>query len=319
MSSPTSGPERAVIRPTGASDWRELRTIRLEALEESPDAFGSTHHEVVAFADERWESMAADLHFFLAERGGAVVGMASGGYNDRYPGTHWLYGMYVTPRERGTGVAAQLVRAVADWAIADGADELYLQVTATLERARRFYSRMGFRDTGERQTMHRDARLVLITMRRDLREPLFEVRQVDAGELLALRRKVLRGNDPSKDVTNPLDGEATSWHFGGFLGSRLVASASFFLTTPPVHPELVSYQLRYMAVDDDVQGRGYGARVLAVAERALRAAGAEQLWAHARDSALDFYRATGWMVIPDSQHASPETGLAHTSIARVLI
>jgi len=55
----------------------------------------------------------------------------------------------------------------------------------------------------------------------------------------------------------------TSIHFGGLLGDRLVVSASFFPSSPPMNPTLVTYQLRYMATDFDVQGRGYGARVLA--------------------------------------------------------
>ena len=42
--------------------------------------------------------------------------MVSGGYNDNHPGTHWLYGMYVTPAARGSGAAELLVGAVANWA-----------------------------------------------------------------------------------------------------------------------------------------------------------------------------------------------------------
>ena len=46
-------------------------------------------------------------------------------------------------------------------------------------------------------------------------------------------------------------------------------SASFYPTPAPIRSDLLSYQLRFMAVDADVQGRGYGARVLDVAESAL--------------------------------------------------
>lgn len=144
------------------------------------------------------------------------------------------------------------------------------------------------------------------------------VRRVDAAQLIELRRRVLRGDDPSRPAGSPHDDDPTSWHFGGFLGERLVVSASFYRNEPPVHPERVSYQLRFMATDFDVQGRGYGARVLAVAEEALRGAGVEQVWAHARDTALGFYRATGWRVIPGSEHLSVETDLPHTTIVKPL-
>lgn len=136
--------------------------------------------------------------------------------------------------------------------------------------------------------------------------------------LYELRRRVLRGNDPNKAVADPRDEEATSFHFGGFLDGRLVVSASFFPSTAPERENLATYQLRYMATDFDVQGEGYGALVLASAEDALRAQGVQQVWANARDTALGFYRSTGWTVLVGTEHLSPETELPHTVIMKLL-
>ncbi len=107
-------------------------------------------------------------------------------------------------------------------------------------------------------------------------------------------------------------------HVAGFVGDRLVVTSSYYPSTSPVHPDRSSYQLRYMATDFDVQGRGYGARVAAFAEMALRERGVEELWANGRDTALGFYRATGWRTVPGSEHLSPETRLAHTVIYKDL-
>jgi GNAT superfamily N-acetyltransferase len=156
------------VRRAGAQDWAALRAIRLEALADEPDAYVSTHLESVTYPDGRWRRIVVDYCYFLAEDGGRVVGMASGGANELYPGTRWLYGMFVTPAARGTGVATQLVDAVVEWARGEGATELYLQVTASLPRSRAFYVKSGFVETGDRLTMHRDARLELLTMRRSL-------------------------------------------------------------------------------------------------------------------------------------------------------
>ena len=49
-----------------------------------------------------------------------------------------------------------------------------------------------------------------------------------------------------------------------------------------------------------------------------REAGAEQLWANARDTALGFYLETGWEVIPGSEHISAETQLPHHVIVKLL-
>jgi GNAT superfamily N-acetyltransferase len=109
----------------------------------------------------------------------------------------------------------------------------------------------------------------------------FRVERVDVRLLHDLRRRVLRDDHLEAPVAEPRDDEPTSLHLAGFEGERLVVSASFYPSSPPVNPELASYQLRYMATDFDVQGRGHGATVLAFGEDELRALGAEQVWATA--------------------------------------
>lgn len=129
---------------------------------------------------------------------------------------------------------------------------------------------------------------------------------------------MLRGDNPDISVADPRDEEATSLHYAGFLGSRIVVSASFYPSTPPVNKQLLTYQLRYMATDFDVQGLGYGANVLEFAEDELLDLGVEQVWANGRDTALGFYTSTGWSTVEGSEHLSPETRLPHTVIFKIL-
>lgn len=152
------------IRLCAKDDWEDLRAIRLEALADTPDAYGSTFEESVRWTDKQWKNAASNRLYYLAERDGRVVGMVSGGYNDAHPGTRWLYGMYVTPSERGTGTAVLLVRAIAQWAKCHGVSEIYLHVTTSVPRARAFYEKVGFRPTGESFEMERDRSLSLVTM-----------------------------------------------------------------------------------------------------------------------------------------------------------
>jgi GNAT superfamily N-acetyltransferase len=152
------------IRLCGLDDWEDLRAIRLEALLDTPDAYGSTYEESVRWSDAQWKNAASTRLYYLASRDGRVVGMVSGGFNDGYPGTRWLYGMYVTPSERGTGTSERLVRSIEEWAKKHGVDEIYLHVTMSVPRARAFYDKVGFRSTGESFQMDRDKSLTLITM-----------------------------------------------------------------------------------------------------------------------------------------------------------
>jgi GNAT superfamily N-acetyltransferase len=153
-----------VVRHANASDASALRAIRLESLVDTPEAYGSVYGDVARLSHAKWRRMALESNFYLAERRGEVVGMASGGYNDAHPGTHWLFAMYVSPSARGTGVAAALVEAVSTWARRDHADTLFLHVTESVTRARAFYERLGFRYNGERISMDRDPTIQLLTM-----------------------------------------------------------------------------------------------------------------------------------------------------------
>jgi GNAT superfamily N-acetyltransferase len=152
-----------------------------------------------------------------------------------------------------------------------------------------------------------------------LASPDYRVDRVPAPLLYGLRRRILSNDDPEKNVADSRDEESTSWHFGGFLGDRIVVSASFFPAGAPIRSDLVSMQLRYMATDFDVQGQGLGAELLTVALEALRRHGVEQVWANARDSALGFYRATGWSVLEGSEHISTLSFLPHSVISKVLL
>jgi GNAT superfamily N-acetyltransferase len=152
------------IRRSDRRDWRALKAIRLEALADTPDAYGSTWNENSKWSDAQWKNAASRRLYYLAFRDEEVVGMASGGLNDMHPGTRWLYGMYVTPSDRGSGTADQLVATVCAWARGEGADEIYLHVTSSVARARAFYTRLGFRPNGETFPMDRDHALTLETM-----------------------------------------------------------------------------------------------------------------------------------------------------------
>lgn len=158
----------ATVRRVGPDDWTALRAIRLESLADTPEAYGSTLADVVASPDEHWHLMVARGASFLAELDGRVVGMVAGGTHNEQPGTRWMYGMYVSPDARGTGVADHLVNTVSRWARDEGVVQLYLSVTSTLARARAFYERMGFRPTGATTSMLRDPSITLVTMVRDL-------------------------------------------------------------------------------------------------------------------------------------------------------
>ena len=59
-------------------------------------------------------------------------------------------------------------------------------------------------------------------------------------------------------------------------------------------------RLRQMAVNNNLQGKGIGASIMAFAENIARDKGYHKLIMHARDSAIGFYEKFGYRVVGDS-------------------
>lgn len=163
-----------LVRTAAPEDWEDLRDIRLAALRDAPDAFGSTYAEQAAFTKEQWLSRIAGNSTFLAyldegehQDGADPVGLA-GGYQEE-PGVVELISMWVGPRARGHGVGEALIDAVADWArTTTNAVTLHLWVTEDNKPAVRLYERCGFTPTGERQPLPSNEALGEIAMSRPL-------------------------------------------------------------------------------------------------------------------------------------------------------
>jgi len=138
------------VRRARADEWEALREIRLAALADSPDAFGSTLAEERDADEARWrgwitgEGWAGDVATFIAEAPGPLLGMATGYRPDDRPTTGWLFAMWVRPERRGEGIGRHLVTAVEEWAASLDIDQLLLHVTDGNDAAARFYASCGF-------------------------------------------------------------------------------------------------------------------------------------------------------------------------------
>jgi len=144
-----------LVRETVMDDWQALRDLRLEALRDAPDAFGSTYVQQAAYGEADWQrriSRGGTFLAYLPEADAAgPVGLA-GGYQED-PDAVELVSMYVRPRARGRGVGEALVATVIRWAQARDAASVHLWVTETNAHARALYERCGFSPTGERQPL----------------------------------------------------------------------------------------------------------------------------------------------------------------------
>ena len=125
-----------------------LRTIRLRALADAPDAFGSSFEEVAAQAPESWAMQLQEKATFVAVMDREDVGLVRAARDDLLPGAAWLMSMWVCPECRGQGVGESLIDAVIEWARASGVRRVILDVGDHNQPAIELYERKGFEPNG---------------------------------------------------------------------------------------------------------------------------------------------------------------------------
>lgn len=164
-----------VVRRVTAADWRAWRSLRLEALADTPIAFCDRYADAVARSAADWQAQVergaagGDSFMALAWVGERAVGMA-GGFVDAL-GRPTVFAVYVTAAWRGRGVLDLLIAALEGWARDSGGTELRLEVHEDNAPAAASYRRQGFTFTGEWRPYDLDETRRELAMVRSLADP----------------------------------------------------------------------------------------------------------------------------------------------------
>jgi GNAT superfamily N-acetyltransferase len=139
------------VRVLDESEWSVYRDVRLRALAESPGSFTATLAEEADRDEQFWRDRMIRSHWLLAERGSIPEGIVSLGRYEKEPSAAEVFGLYVVPEARGTGVSWRLVEAAAALATQQGYLQLYYWVGTDNGRAVGFANNFGFRTTDYRR------------------------------------------------------------------------------------------------------------------------------------------------------------------------
>ena len=160
-----------IIRKFAPDEWRLYRMLRLAALEESPDAFGSTVAHERARADDDWASRLSrgasssrELPL-VAEVDNEPCGLTWVSLEDDQGKVAHLYQMWVASEKRGQGVGRALLDAAIEWARSAGAHAIVLDVTAGNSKALHLYEAAGFVATGSEKPLRPGSELRSRAMR----------------------------------------------------------------------------------------------------------------------------------------------------------
>jgi ribosomal protein S18 acetylase RimI-like enzyme len=148
----------AELRRLGPDDWEVFRDVRLRALADSPDAFGSTLRREQGFTESDWRRRASGPLVVVLDPHPVSIG----GLFDE-DGVGHVWGMWTDPAHRRRGHA----RAVLD-ALVPAEGPVQLHVNITNHGARTAYERYGFVGTGVLEPLRpgSDQRMELMVLRR---------------------------------------------------------------------------------------------------------------------------------------------------------
>jgi RimJ/RimL family protein N-acetyltransferase len=163
--------EKIIVRPVREHEWREVRSLRLRALQDEVAriAFVDTFEEASSRPDEFWQARAAGAslearsdaavrQFVAVTEGGTWIGSATviiehagdkdflGAVIQRSAGG--IVGVYLDPAFRGHGTIQRLFDAAIHWVRERGLDSARLYVHVENLRAQKAYEKLGFRATG---------------------------------------------------------------------------------------------------------------------------------------------------------------------------
>ncbi len=143
------------ITALSESEWRRAKAIRLRALTDTPDAFGSTSAEEQDQPEAFWRARlaATDRVTFIATLDGEDVGLAVCAPFDGLECTAGLFSMWTAPDARGKGIGTALVWAIVNWARDRKFEQLVLDVADNNAPAIALYEKCGFVPTGKVGTL----------------------------------------------------------------------------------------------------------------------------------------------------------------------
>jgi ribosomal protein S18 acetylase RimI-like enzyme len=137
------------IRLLNPLDAENYLVIKLESLQNSPEAFASSYEEEKDQPVEKYKNRfeSKDSFTFGAFEKAELVGVIILVKEKLFKLSHRanIIAMYISPEKRGFGVGkALLEEAIKKAKNLDGVEQVYLTVVTTNEPAKRLYSLLGF-------------------------------------------------------------------------------------------------------------------------------------------------------------------------------
>ena len=131
--------------------WQVLKDLWLEALQQNPEAYGSSYEEESIRSDEEWRQKFDAGPKYVARVGEMYVGLMGVQFEKKIKMAHsaQIVGVYVSPEYRGKGIGRTMMeRALADLHANPKIVRVGIGVNTLQEYAVKLYHDLGFKDYG---------------------------------------------------------------------------------------------------------------------------------------------------------------------------
>lgn len=130
-------------------DFKLWKTIRLEALQNSPESFGSSYEEEILYTEEDWKKNLENNYIFGIFINNELVASACYAPFSNLKGKHrgMIWGVYTNVAHRKKGLSKALMQKLISHAITK-VGQLHLSCTTTNQQAQNMYENLGFKIYG---------------------------------------------------------------------------------------------------------------------------------------------------------------------------
>ena len=132
---------------------------------------------------------------------------------------------------------------------------------------------------------------------------LDEFKRYDLFRWKILRKPIGKSIESLKDKH-----EESSYHLVGFKNNNVISCGRLHFNN---HNEA---QIRYMAVEENLQGKGIGKKILLLLEEKAREKNAKKIILNARDYVIKFYEKSGYKIV--KKYDGSDTGIPHTTMEK---
>jgi ribosomal protein S18 acetylase RimI-like enzyme len=138
-----------IITPS-TDQWEQYKALRLRALQQDPQAFGSSYEEELSYPEEKWKSYLnnPDSEIICAQApNGELIGLMVASFNTKLKSKHIadIYSVFIDINHRGKGISklmfANLLESIKQRNIIR---KVKLTVNADQTAAIALYERFGF-------------------------------------------------------------------------------------------------------------------------------------------------------------------------------